>query len=186
MEKSMNAAIKIDNLDRSFRERVEKLSGTSTSICFHCTGCSGGCPFGDLMDYHPNHINRLVQLGMKDEAIKSSSIWICIGCHTCSVNCPQDVDIPAIMDSLRHIAIEEGVEIAEPAIYNFHKEVVKSIKKYGRTHKLEIMMRYKAATKSGLFDDVNVGLKMLLKRKLDLTPSKIKNREDLKKIFEKK
>jgi len=135
------------------------------------------------MDYHPNHINRLVQFGMKKEALESSAIWICIGCHTCSVQCPQDVDIPAIMSTLRHLALEEGVEIAEPAIYNFHKEVVKSIRQYGRTHKLEIMMRYKVASKSGFFDDVGVGLKMLLKRKLDLTPSKIRNRDDLKKIF---
>ena len=186
MKSEMNTVINLSELDRSFSQKVEELSGTSTNICFHCTGCSGGCPFGDLMDYHPNHINRLVQLGMKKEAIESSAIWICVGCHTCSVHCPQDVDIPAIMDSLRHIALEEGVDIPEPDILNFHKEVVQSIKQYGRTHKLEIMMRYKVATKSGFFDDINVGLKMLLKRKLDLTPSKIKNRDDLKKIFGKK
>ncbi len=175
--------IKVSALDRSFARQVEELSGSSTSICFHCTGCSGGCPFGDIMDYHPNHINRLVQLGMKKEALESSAIWICIGCHTCSVSCPQGVDIPAIMDSLRHMALKEGVEIAEPAILNFHKEVINSIKQYGRTHKLEIMLRYKVATRSGIFDDVGVGLKMLLKRKLDLTPSRIKNTADLKKLF---
>jgi len=176
--------IRTSALDRSFAEKVERLSGSSVSICFHCTGCSGGCPFGGIMDYHPNHINRLVQFGMKKEVLESSAIWVCIGCHTCSVSCPQGVDIPAIMDSLRHIALEEGVEVAEPAIVNFHREVLRSIARYGRTHKLEIMMRYKAVTRTGVFDDVGLGLRMLLKRKLDLAPSRIRNTDDLKKIFD--
>ena len=49
----------------------------------------------------------------------------------------------SVMDALRQTAIAEGVKIAEPHILNFHKEVVNSIRRHGRTHKLEIMMRYK-------------------------------------------
>jgi len=183
MKPANEPAIPLDALDQSFSQKVEEMSHASTSACYHCTGCSGGCPFGDLMDYHPNQINRLVQLGMKKEALESSAIWICIGCNTCSVHCPQGVDIPAIMDTLRHIAIEEGAKIAEPDIYNFHKEIVNSIKRHGRTHKLEIMLGYKVATRKGFFDDINVGVRMLMKRKLDLTPSRIKNRADIKKLF---
>ncbi len=42
----------------------------------------------------------------------------------------------------------------------------------GRTHKLEIMLRYKLQTRKWL-SDMNTGLRMMSKRKLDLRPSKV-------------
>lgn len=88
----------------------------------------------------------------------------------------------AIMDALRQMAIEEGVPVAEPDILSFHNEVLKSIDRYGRTHKLEIMLRYKAR-KFDLLSDINLGLRMLAKRKLDLRPSKINNLEAVRQLF---
>ncbi len=69
------------------------------------------------------------------------------------------------------------------ALLNFHREVLNSIERYGRTHKIEIMMRYKLR-KLDLLSDWQVGLKMLAKRKLDLTPSRVERVGDVKKLFE--
>ncbi len=132
----------------------------------------------------PNNVLRLVQLGLKDEALDSSAIWICVGCNTCAIQCPQAIDISALMDTLREISIEEGKEITEPEIRGFHKEVLNSIERYGRTHKLEIMLRYKIKQRNW-FGDMDVGLKMIAKRKLDLMPSKITSLENIKKLFRK-
>jgi len=107
----------------------------------------------------------MVQLGFKEEVLRSSTIWICVGCNTCSKECPQSIDMPAVMDALREIAIDEGVQVGEPDILNFHREVLNSISRHGRTHKLEIMLRYKLQ-KRDWFSDMNVGLKMMAKRKL--------------------
>jgi heterodisulfide reductase subunit C len=96
--------------------------------------------------------------------------------------CPQAIDIASMMDAMREIAIQRGVKIAEPDILNFHKEVINSIERYGRTHKLEIMMRYKIRTRD-LFSDVDLGLRMLAKRKLDLRPSKVNDRQEVASIF---
>jgi len=174
--------INAETQDFSFTKEVEKRSGVNLSSCWHCRCCSGGCPFFHAMDMAPNAVIRLVQLGLKDEALRSSAIWICVGCHTCSSECPQAIDMSAIMDTLRQMAIEEGVPVAEPDILNFHNEVLKSIDRYGRTHKLEIMLRYKAR-KLDLFSDVNVGLRMLAKRKLDLKPSKVNDIEKVHQLF---
>ncbi len=170
--------------DQGFAKEVIGKSGVNIHMCWHCKTCSGGCPFSDAMDFFPNQIIRLVQLGMKDEALESSTIWICVGCHTCSVQCPQAIDIPAIMDVLRQMAMAEGVKVAQPHILNFHKEVVNSIRRHGRTHKLEIMMRYKLSKKDW-FADMDVGLKMLQKRKLDLMPSKIKRISEIRQLYKK-
>ncbi len=168
-----------------FAGEIQKNTGVDFNLCLHCKTCANGCPFVEGMDYAPNKIIRLIQLGMADEALKSSTIWVCVGCNTCSSGCPMAIDIPALMDGLRHRALETGVEIAEPDILNFHREVLNTVRKYGRTHKLEIMMRYKLK-KMDLLSDMGVGLKMLKKRKLDLTPSKIQDKKAIDKIFKNK
>jgi heterodisulfide reductase subunit C len=134
------------------------------------------------MDYHPNALFRLVQLGLRREALESSTIWICVSCNTCCNECPMALDIPAIMDALRHMAIQEGWKISQPEIVKFHEEVLGSIRRYGRTHKLEIMMRYKVRMRQW-FQDMDLGFKMLARRKLDLTPSRIDRLEEVTRVF---
>jgi heterodisulfide reductase subunit C len=163
------------------REVVDR-SGTDINCCLHCQSCGGGCPVSDAMSYRPNGIIRLLQLGFVREALESSDIWFCIGCNTCSMVCPQAIDIASMMDAVREMAIQSDVKIAEPGILNFHKEVINSIARHGRAHKLEIMMRYKIRSRD-FFSDVDLGLKMLAKRKLDLRPSKVNDRRGIDGIF---
>ena len=172
------------NNHRQVISEVVAQSGTDINCCLHCQSCGGGCPVSDAMTYRPNGIIRLLQLGFVREALESSDIWFCIGCNTCSMACPQAIDIASMMDAMRELAIQTQVKIAEPDILNFHKEVINSIGRYGRTHKLEIMMRYKIRTRD-LFSDVDLGLRMLAKRKLDLRPSKVNNRREVASIFTK-
>jgi heterodisulfide reductase subunit C len=134
------------------------------------------------MDYMPYQVIRMVQLGLKEDALKSSTIWICVGCHTCTVQCPMAIDMAALMDALRQEAIEEKMAISEPDILNFHNEVLHSVEHYGRAHKLEIMLRYKIR-KRDWFQDMDVGIKMLAKRKLDLRPSKVDQIQEVKRLF---
>ena len=174
--------IDLKSCDRSFHHEVNERSGENVGLCWHCRTCAGGCPYVKAMDYHPHAVFRLVQLGLRKEALESSTIWICVSCNTCSIQCPAAIDIPAIMDALRHMAVEEGVKIAQPEIVKFHEEVLSSIERYGRTHKLEIMMRYKVRMRQW-FQDMDLGLKMLSRRKLDLTPSRIHRVEEVSRLF---
>ena len=175
--------ITLDETAQDFVNQVEELSHSNLSRCSHCLTCSGGCPFFEDMDVLPNGIIRMIQFGMKEQALNSSTIWLCVGCNTCSMECPNAVDMAAIMDTLRQIAILENAKIAEPGVLSFHNAVVDSIFRYGRTHKLEIMMRYKLSEKD-LFSDIDLGLKMLSKRKLDLLPSKVKDKKSIQSLFE--
>jgi heterodisulfide reductase subunit C len=168
---------------RDVISNVVERSGTDIRRCFHCQSCGGGCPVSQAMTYRPNGVIRLLQLGRGREALESSDIWYCIGCNTCSMACPQAIDIAAFMDVMRQMALEEGVPVAEPDILAFHREVIGSIQRHGRTHKLEIMMRYKLG-QFDLFSDIDLGMKMLARRKLDLLPSKIADPRVMKRIFE--
>ncbi|MDP3182021.1 MAG: 4Fe-4S dicluster domain-containing protein [Desulfobaccales bacterium] len=162
-------------------EVIEK-SGTDLNRCYQCHACANGCPFIRAMDYPPNLVLRLLQFGMREEVLRCKTIWICVGCHTCSSQCPMGIDMAAVMDTLRLMAVEEGVAIAKPNILDFHEEVLRSLERYGRAHKLGIMWRYKVKTRRWL-SDLDVGLKMLAKRKLDLRPSRVQAQEEIGDLF---
>jgi heterodisulfide reductase subunit C len=174
--------IEFSRSDFDFISEVKQRSGTDISACYHCWCCAGRCPFYEAMDYSPNGVIRLVQIGLKQTALACSTIWICVGCHTCSTACPMAIDMSAMMDALRQMALAEGVSVPEQEILDFHKEVLNSVEQYGRTHKLEIMLRYKIRRRDW-FSDMDVGLKMLAKRKLDLRPSKVDHIEDIRNLF---
>jgi heterodisulfide reductase subunit C len=147
--------------------------GVDFHRCFHCRCCGGGCPFIETMDHAPHAVIRLLQFGLIDEALASRTIWTCVSCNTCAMQCPMAIDIPALMDGLRQMALERNMVVAEPDVVAFHEAVLDSIARHGRTHKLEIMLRYKLKTRTFL-QDWQVGLKMMAKRKLDLAPSRVK------------
>ncbi len=86
------------------------------------------------------------------------------------------------MDVLRQIALEERRHIPLEAILDFHRAVLQSISNHGRTHKIDIMLRFKAATGRWL-QDLNLGIRMLAHRKLDLTPSRVEDLREIQQIF---
>jgi heterodisulfide reductase subunit C len=174
--------IELNENSCNFRDQVESACNANMSLCWHCLMCSGGCPLAQDMDILPNRILRMIQFGLKEQVLKSSTIWLCVGCNTCSVECPNGVDIPLIMASLRRIAIDENVRIAEPGILAFHRAVLNSIYHNGRTHKLEIIMRYKMAVMD-FFSDIDLGLKMFSKRKIELLPSRVKDKKTIKELI---
>jgi heterodisulfide reductase subunit C len=177
--------VDLNQTDSGFVAEVIRRAGVDINKCWHCQTCANGCPFVGAMDYAPNRVIRLVQLGLRKEALESAGIWICVGCNMCAIQCPNSIDIAAVNDALRQMAIEEGALIAEPNILNFHQAVLQSIQRYGRTHKLEIMMRYKFK-KRDWFTDMTVGLKMFARRKLGILPSRSKNVAEIRKIFDQK
>lgn len=182
-QSSSEGFIDLNEQDLSFPSEVKARSGVEVDLCWHCKTCVNGCPFAEAMDYAPNAVIRLVQLGLKKEALTNSTIWICVGCNTCSIQCPNAIDVAAVNDTLREMAIEQGTVIAEPDILRFHQEVLNSIKRHGRTHKLEIMLRYKAYRRDW-FGDLGVGFRMVAKRKLDLLPAKSPGIQGIRKLFE--
>lgn len=170
--------------DTSLGTEIKHLCGVNINSCFQCRTCASVCPFFEAMGDAPHTLFRKIQYGQRQEVLTSSAIWICVGCNTCASQCPAMIDIVAAMDALRQLALEADIPVPEEDILNFHREVLNSIERYGRTHKLEIMLRYKI--KSGqLFSDLDSGVVMLAKRKLDLRPSRVHSVQEIKRLFKK-
>ena len=174
--------IRDSNMDANLLKIVNHVSRQKIGMCWHCSACSGGCPFVSHMDILPNRVIRLVQLGQRKEVLGCRTIWLCVGCHTCSCECPNLVDIAAVMDVLRQLAIHDGIRVPEKDIYRFHKHIYRSIRQHGRLHKLEALMRFKL-NPGHLFTDLPIGLKMFSKGKLELMPTNVEDRGELDRIF---
>ncbi len=182
-EQKNRASLPLTPMDLfEFNRSMQKASGENYNRCLQCRTCSAACPFSRAMDVKPNQILRMIQFGMTGKLLSCSTIWLCVGCHTCTSYCPMNIDIPSVMDALRARALKDGVKPAEPNILNFHHQVLDSIRRHGRTHKLGIMMRYKF-TSGDLLSDMDVGLKMLTRGKLELMPKSIKDAAKVESMF---
>ena len=90
----------------SFKAKVEELSGENIDLCFQCGGCSSGCPLTEEMDLLPSTVMRYAQLGI-EEALESTTIWVCSTCFNCAVRCPRGIDIANVMEALRQIVLRK-------------------------------------------------------------------------------
>ena len=169
----------------SFIEQVSELSHQNVRRCYYCLRCSAGCPAAYAMEYAPAQMLRLVQLGQKEALLSSSAIWLCIGCETCGTRCPNEIHAGAVIDVLRHIALTEGVSPAEPSVYKLHEAFLDSIRTWGRLHELTMILQHKLTSRD-LFSNLDMGLDMFLKGKIQPLPKRIKGMEEVKALFEMK
>ncbi len=167
-------------IDARFGAQVKEESGAEIDRCYQCLTCSLGCPSAFAMDYLPHRIIRMVQLGLREQVLTSSTIWVCADCQACATRCPNEVDLVKIMDVLREISLRDEM-VKERAVADFHRIFLGNIERWGRQHELSLILMLKLKTRD-LFSDLNMGIKMLLKGKLKLFPvrfSEIKKVRDL-------
>ena len=157
-------------------------SNLNISSCYQCYTCSLGCPMSDSMDLLPHQIVRLVQLGKRDEILHSRTVWKCLNCETCVTRCPRGVDIPQLIDSLRH----EYFKMSERRIpvSRFHELFMEGIRQNGIQFELGLLLRLKLATMD-LFSDLMLGMRMLLKGKLNFIPHRTRDMLAIKNMFNK-
>ncbi|MCJ7624491.1 MAG: 4Fe-4S dicluster domain-containing protein [Anaerolineaceae bacterium] len=167
----------------SFLNQVNEISEQTIQLCNHCHKCTSGCPVVPEMRFGPDQILLMVQLGEKEETLKSPDIWICASCETCGTRCPNEIDISRVMDALRHLAHQEKVSVGEPNALKFHRLFLFLLQYLGKMHEASLMIFYKVWTQSFLTDMDN-GIVMLLKGKIPIFPKPVKDRDEIKNIFE--
>ena len=165
-----------------FQETVQQLSGQDIRRCYFCQKCSVGCPTAFAMDTQPAQLLKMVQLDMKEAALKSSGIWLCVGCEACGTRCPNGISIAPVMDVLKQMALVEGYVPAARKSLAFHRSFVDSIFYLGRVHEISMLAEYKLRSLD-LLSDLDLGLQLSLRSKLALMPIRVKRLGEVREML---
>lgn len=162
---------------------VKSRSGVNLSECYQCKKCSAGCTIAAVTDLLPHRLVRLAQLGLEDEILRSKHLWLCVSCQTCTTRCPNEIDLGAVIDALRQICLEAGVEPAEPDIAAFHEVTLETLRLHGRMHELGMIAKLKMRT-GQYTKDMGMGIGLVTKGKIRIFASKVRDRKQLATMFD--
>ena len=166
----------------TFLNEVERRSGTPVSACFQCHKCSTGCPVAPDMDLLSSQVMRMIHVGQERSVLQSQAIWLCASCEACTTRCPMQIDIAAVMDSLRMMAVERTVELPNARGEQFNRSFLQSVCRNGRVFELGMMVAYKLRSRDFFTDAEKTG-QMLAKGKLSLLPKKSGSAKAVAEVF---
>jgi heterodisulfide reductase subunit C len=172
----------ISEFDPGLEKDIEARSGEKARLCYQCGKCSTGCLFDFAMDILPHQVMKLVQYGRKERLLRSRTLWVCASCVTCTARCPNGIDVARVIDALREMALEEGVEPADRNVPVFHRCFLGNIRATGRISEPVLMGSYKMLS-GDLISYVGLAAEMLKKGKIRMIPSVVKKHWEIRRIF---
>lgn len=95
----------------SFADEVRAIpGGEHLEKCYSCGTCVSKCLIQQKLEpeYNPRRLLRMVMMGMREEAFKSPTTWLCSKCDLCYPACPQEIHISGVIGAVKQLAIEAG------------------------------------------------------------------------------
>lgn len=125
------------------------------------------------MDHTPRALFALIRADLREEVLNSNTPWLCVSCYFCTVRCPQEVHITDLMYTLKNMAIQTQRYQENPAA-SLAETFVEQVEHYGRSFEFGLAtrhnLRHRPLSLAGL---APLGLGMLTKGRMDLTPHRI-------------
>jgi len=164
---------------------IKELTGENVHLCYQCKKCTLGCPLAPYFDLVPHQVLRALQLGQTDLVLNSNTIWLCTQCEACATRCPHEIDLPAIMDELKIMALHEGIPSKVPSVPLFYSAALRGINLFGRMYEAGMMGElYLRRTLAGEMDfrqlvsrDLPMAVKMIRDGKLRILPTLVRHPE---------
>lgn len=152
-------------------------------MCIQCGTCGGSCPSAQDMDHTPRQLFAMLRAELEEEVLDSNTPWLCVSCYLCTVRCPQEVKITDIMYTLKTLAVARGRSYANTA-RDFSETFTGYVEKYGRSFEFGLATRHSLAHMPTSIPGVlELGMGLLTKGRIDMTPHKIEKIDQLRKIM---
>lgn len=162
---------------------ANRLSGQIIELCYHCHKCTAGCPVVEAMEYGPDRLLRMVALDQRDAVLRSRDIWLCASCYTCSTRCPNDIDISAVMDALRHLAVAGGYPAGERDALLFHRLFLGVVQRLGRSYEAAMLGLFKILSHVPIYRDMGSGIGLIRRGKVPILPEQSGAAQEVQQIF---
>jgi len=175
-----------NNPNLRFLEEVSSATAgvARLEMCIQCGSCGGSCPSSADMDHTPRQLFAMVRAGMREEALSSNTPWICVSCYLCVVRCPQEVHIADVMYTLKSMAIRAKL-YQDATAPDFSATFVDMVETYGRSFEFGLATRhYLKHFPLRLPGMAPMGLGLLTKQRMDITPNRIERIDELKRILQ--
>jgi len=176
------------NVNRSIREgretvtEIERRSGQKVSDCYQCGTCSSTCAAAGAFDNPPHVFMRMLQLGLVDRALASTTAQLCYDCMTCSSRCPIRIDVADVIETAKNIADERGIEESERGLRRFRRLFLRNVRRHGRLHEASLLVWFNLMS-GRPFNDLSLVPLVLRKRKVHIVPPRIRDRAGVRRIF---
>lgn len=153
--------------------------------CIQCGVCSGSCTTATHWEYPPRKVIAMVRAGMKDELLKSNSIWFCVSCYLCTARCPRDIKPASIVHGLESIALREGYK-PPTSTTTMYRSFAGSAIEHGRVYEFGFMINYFLKTNPfAALKMLPMALSLLMHKRMPLTVKKVKGKQEMKLILDK-
>jgi heterodisulfide reductase subunit C len=174
-----------------FLDRIQGEAGVNISACFQCERCTNACPVSHFMDIKPHQAIRYIQLGWREDLLKSSTIWVCLSCEMCTTYCPNEVDVAETINHLRNMAAHSSITPKEKSLAVFHQTFLEVLRKSGKVNEFRLMNAYylkpdifQEKLKNGtLKEELLLGLTLLRKGRLKIFTPRSRAIKDIQKAY---
>nr|MBN1229063.1 4Fe-4S dicluster domain-containing protein [Anaerolineae bacterium] len=173
------------SMGKSFYQQVVDATpgGDVLATCLQCGTCGGSCPSGADMDATPRKLFAMIAANMEDEVLSSNTFWYCVSCYYCTVRCPQEIPITDLMYTLKRIAVLKG-HYHKDSHVPFSSSFIGFVEQYGRSFEFGLVTRHHLAhAPLKQLGKSTLGLQMMQKGRLTLTPERIKTLPQLSAIL---
>jgi heterodisulfide reductase subunit C len=163
------------------REEVVRLAGPEVMTCIQCGTCSSSCPTAHLMRPSIRQLMRYVLEGRNEDALNNRTIWLCTSCQLCTVRCPRNIRVRAVVAALKDLAEREGIRGPDQS---FEEIFLRQIMESGRIHEALLSTEYLLADPGSAVQTMEMGLALAPKGKLVLERERIRGLDEVRRIIE--
>jgi quinone-modifying oxidoreductase subunit QmoC len=174
-------------LDPGFTDELVRdvPGGDRLRECIQCGTCSAVCPLSAYMEYTPRRIIAMTRAGMKDDVLRSTSIWVCASCYACTTACPKEIPITELMYALKRMSIRERKFPRRFATPILAQEFEGSVDRFGRNTESWLAIRLYLRTRPLLLlSDGWLAQRLMRRGRMRLARESIRQRADLARMLQ--
>lgn len=169
-----------------FLEQVANIpGGRRISRCLQCGTCTGSCPVSYAMDLSPRAVIARFRAGDIAAVLRSRTIWLCASCYACTVRCPAGIKVTDILYALKRMTADRRLMPRAFAPLAMAEGFVGMVRRFGRNSEPWLLAGYYLRVRfAGMLPNLGMALRLLLRGRLPLVPTRIRGHAALRRILE--